>query len=250
MRKYYVTVAVILVATLLSGCSRNTAPGVESTSIVGSGDIITVEETFTGFDKIQVSHTFQVDVQQGDTYSVVVRIDDNLIEHLRLAKDDDDDSALVIGIDPSFNYSLERVTMEAEVTMPSLTRVDVSGSSDVTVTGFASSEYLAVGIFGGSSLAGDIEAGDAQFTVSGASELALSGSAHNLTADAFGGSKIDLVDFAVIDAYVHVTGSSEVEVSVAGKLDADATGSSRVYYTGDPTLGSIHHSGTSSVLGR
>jgi hypothetical protein len=58
MRKYYVAVAVILIAPLLSGCSRNTAPVVESTSIVGSGDIVTVEEPFAGFDKLEVGRTF------------------------------------------------------------------------------------------------------------------------------------------------------------------------------------------------
>jgi hypothetical protein len=249
MRKYYLTVAVVLIASLLSGCSTDTIPPDESTSIVGSGNVVTLEESFTGFDKIQVSHAFQVDVQQGNTYSVIVRVDDNLIEYLRFVKEDD---ALIIGLDPSFSssYSLEDVTMEAEVTMPSLTRVDVSGASGVTVTGFASSENLNVAASGSSSLEGDIEAGDASFHVSGSSKVALSGSARNLTVRASGSSDIDLADFAVIDACVESSGSSEVEVNVAGKLDADATGSSRVYYTGDLTLGSIHYSRTSSVLGR
>jgi hypothetical protein len=253
MCKYYLTVAVVLIATLISGCSTDIVPPDELTSIVGSGDIVTREEPLTGFDKIKVGWSFQVDVQQGDTYSVVVRIDDNLIEYLHVVKDDDDDdNALVIGLDPSFgsSYTYERATMEAEVTMPSLTAVTVDGASGVTVTGFASSENLHVAVSGSSSLEGDIEAGDAEFNVSGAGVVALSGSAQNLTVHASGSSDIDLADFAVIDAYVESSGASEVVMNVTGRLDADLIGSSKVYYTGDPTLGTIHTSISSSVLHR
>jgi hypothetical protein len=250
MRKYYLTVAVVLIATLISGCSTDIVPPDELTSIVGSGNIVTREEPLAGFDKIKVGWSFQVDVQQGDTYSVVVRIDDNLIEYLHVVKDDD--NALVIGLDPSFgsSYTYERATMEAEVTMPSLTAVAVDGASGVAVTGFASSENLQVAVSGSSSLEGDIEAGDAEFNVSGAGVVALSGSAQNLTVHASGSSDIDLADFAVIDAYVESSGASEVVMNVTGRLDADLIGSSKVYYTGDPTLGTIHTSISSSVLHR
>ena len=84
MRKYYLTVAAVLIATLLSACSMDIVSPDESTSIVGSGNIVTREEPFTGFDKLEVSHAFQVGVQQGSTCSVIVRIDDNLIEYLRV----------------------------------------------------------------------------------------------------------------------------------------------------------------------
>jgi hypothetical protein len=181
---------------------------------------------------------------------VVVRIDDNLVEYLHVVKDDD--GALVIGLDPSFSssHSFERITMEAEVTMPSLTGVYVRGASGVTVTGFESSENLNVAVSGSSSLEGDIEAGDARFHASGASVVTLSGSAQNLAVGASGGSDIDLSDFAVVDAYVDSSGASQVEVNVTGRLDTETSGSSIVYYTGDATLGDIRSTGTSSVLSR
>ena len=64
----------LIVAALLAGC------GV--VSITGSGNVVTQEEAITGFDRLDVSQGFQVDVRQGDTFSVVIRVDDNLVDRL------------------------------------------------------------------------------------------------------------------------------------------------------------------------
>jgi hypothetical protein len=46
---------------------------------------------------------------------------------------------------------------------------------------------------------------------------------------------------------VGASGASTVTVNLSGRLDADASGSSDIYYLGNPELGSIDTSGTSSV---
>ena len=249
MFKYYVTVLLVLMVTQLSGCSMDIVLPDESVSIVGSGNMVTREEPITAFDRIDASHSFQVDIRQGDTYSVIVRVNDNLVEYLRVVKEGD---TLVLGLDSSLisNYSLRNVTMEADVTIPSLSRLDASGACGVTVTGFASSEDMDVELSGSSSLEGDIEAGETRLDISGASDVNLSGSAQELILDASGSSDIDLADFAVINADVEASGASDVAVNVTGRLDVDASGASTVYYAGDPTLGRVNSSGSSSVLSR
>ena len=72
------------------------APG-DARTIRGSGNVVTQEEAITGFDSLDVSHGFQVDVRQGDTFGVVIRVDDNLVEHLRVLKQG---STLKIGLKP------------------------------------------------------------------------------------------------------------------------------------------------------
>ena len=52
------TVVLVLLVALLAGCTL--AP------ITGSGKIVTREETSTGFDKLDVSHGFEVDVRQAE----------------------------------------------------------------------------------------------------------------------------------------------------------------------------------------
>jgi hypothetical protein len=104
-----------------------------------------------------------------------------------------------------------------------------------------------VTLSGDSSLQGDVEAGDANFNVSGASQATLSGSGHNVTVIAGGGSTIDLSKFSTSDANVSAGGDSEVTVNTSGRLDAQADGSSTIYYLGSPTLGTINSTGDSEV---
>jgi hypothetical protein len=183
-------------------------------------------------------------VRQAEEFRVVVRADDNLREYLRVVRQGD---TLMIGLEPGSPPSLGRATLEAEVTMPELTEVALSGASHVTITGFESAEPLVVDASGASELRGEIEAGRVRFYVSGASQLRLTGSAAHLTVDGSGASQIDLSDFAVGDAEIELSGATTASVRASGRLDARASGASRLTYAGGPALGVIETSGASSV---
>lgn len=107
---------------LLAGCTL----AEKLTSITGSGNVVTQEEDITGFDKVDGSQAFKVDIRQGDTFKVVIRIDDNLVEHLEVVKEG---KTLKIGLKPGRIYNIRQATMEAEVTMPELTGLELSGAS-------------------------------------------------------------------------------------------------------------------------
>jgi hypothetical protein len=131
--------------------------------------------------------------------------------------------------------------------MPELTGLNLSGSSDGTITGFKSTKALEVGLSGESSLKGDIETGDASFAAYGNSNATLSGSGQNVTVVAEGNSTVDLSKFSSTDASVSAGGNSDVTVNASGSLDAQADGNSTVYYLGSPTLGTINTTGDSDV---
>jgi hypothetical protein len=229
----------VAVAALLAGCGLG--------SITGSGNVITQEEAIADFDKLDISNGFQVDVSRGDSFSVVIRVNDNLVEHLQVAKQG---NTLKIGLKPGRFYNLRDATLEADVTMPELTGLDLSGGSHVTLSGLISAKALSADLSGGSHLTGDVEAGDATINLSGGSHATLSGSAGDLTIDASGGSHAKLAELVVVDGDVEASGGSEVTVNPSGRLDADASGGSRVYYLGSPTLGKIDESGGSTVRRR
>jgi len=235
MLKYTMLVLFLLVA-LSVGCTPPGAP------ITASGNVVTQEEEISGFDKVEVSHAFKVDISQGETFSVVVRIDDNLLQYLDVVKQG---STLKIGLKTG-RVSRDS-TREVEVIMPGLTGLDLSGASQGTITGFKSTNALNVDLSAASHLRGDIEAGDAQFDVSDASQVTLGGSAGDVTIDASGASTVDLADFPAANANVEASDASEVTVNASGTLDVDASGASHVYYAGSLTLGTIDTSGSSKV---
>lgn len=187
----------LVVAAMLASCGL--------VSLTGSGNVVAQEEAITDFDRLDISQGFQVDVRQGEPFSVVIRVDDNLVEHLNVVKQG---STLKIGLDQIRSYS--EVTLQAEVTMPELVGLELSGGSRATV----------------------------------------SGSGDELTVDASGGSGADLASFTVVNANVDASGGSQVTVNVSGTLNVDASGGSQVYYLGDPTLGAIGTSGGAQVRSR
>jgi hypothetical protein len=240
MARTWIVVPLFLLG-LLVGC---TPP---ANTITGSGKAVTREEEISGFDEVDVGHAFQVDIRQGERFRVVVRIDDNLLDELLLEKQG---STLKIGLRPPPGINVNRFTGEAEVTMPQLTGLELSGACQGTITGFASGEPVRMKVSGASQLRGDIEAGDARFDVSGASQMTLSGSGDDLTLEASGASIADLSGFSVDDADIDASGASRVTVDVSGTLDVNGSGSSLVTYLGSPRMGRIDLSWKSSVKQR
>lgn len=215
--------------------------------VSGSGRIVTQDFNIRGFSRVDVSHTFQVEIIQSSSYKVVVRADDNLQAHLRIEKRGE---TLVLGLKPSRSYNLRNATLEAEVHMPELRGIDVSGASDVSFGGFSSVKDFEVELSGASYLDGEITAQDVHIEVSGASRVRLQGKAEDLRLDASGASSLDLEDFPVQDADIELSGASEAEVVIDGILDIDASGASRLYFGGSPTMGRVDLSGASSLKRR
>ncbi len=192
--KRRITVVLVLLAALLAGC------GLPSTT--GSGNVVTQEEAITGFDEVEISQGFRVDISQGDTFSVVVRVDDNLVQYLRVVKQD---NTLKIGLEPDRTYV---GTLRAEVTMPELNRLTVRHGSRATVSG--SGGNLTVEAFDGSR--GDLSAFAAEraaVVARGGSRLTVNVSGQ-LVADAHEGSRVDYLGNPTT-VTTNATGGSSIE---------------------------------------
>jgi hypothetical protein len=213
----------------------------------GSGRTVTEELDIRGFSRVNVSHAFQVEILRSSSFGVVVRVDENLQEYLEVEKRGD---TLVVGLKPFKSYNLGKSTLEAEVRMPDLRAVEASGASDLRIGGFSSGKDFEVDLSGASSLEGEISARDVRIKASGASRVRLQGRAEDLRLDASGASKLDLTDFPAGDADIELSGASEAEVELTGTLDINASGASRLYFGGNPTMGRFDLSGASSIKRR
>lgn len=230
--KYVVTLLALTVLAL-TGCVGITR---------GSGTPVTREFEFTDFDTVSISHAFQGIIMRGDDYRVVVTIDDNLEESLRVEQDG---RHVRIGFENVM--AVTDATMEYEITLPALSSLNLSGASGAQLSGFASTDPFAADISGASRLHGDIDSGDATFEASGASNISLAGEGGSVRANASGASTIDLEEFTSASADVEASGASNVTVNTSGRLDARASGASTIHYVGDPTLGTLDESGGSSI---
>lgn len=230
-----IVVAVSVTCTLLvlRGC-----PG----GLVGSGNLETEVYAFADFTEVEISSAFEFEIQQSSSYSMNVTADDNIMEYVQVSQDG---QTLKIGL--RTGTWLGPVTLRASVTMPQLSDLSVSGASRGTVSDFSSTEDVDITVSGASRVTGDITAGNVEFDISGASTIQLEGSANDMVADVSGASRLNLDDFTVNNADVNFSGASSGTINLDGRLDADLSGASRLWYIGEPTMGTIDTSGASTV---
>lgn len=205
-------------ASVLIGCSL--------LPIRGSGNVLTLEKGLSGFNRVDAGWGFGLDVRQGESFAVTIQIDDNLERYLEAEVRG---GVLHLGLKNIANFGTG--SLRADVTMPELVGVNLSGGVTATFSGFGSSRDFA----------GDF---------SGASNATFHGSAGDLALGVGGGADVDMSDFVVEDARIEASGGADVVVNVSGRLNVEATGGANVYYLGNPTLGDIESSGGGSVKRR
>jgi len=210
--------------------------------LVGSGNLETEEYAFTNFTEVEISSAFEFEIEQSSSYNISVTADDNVMDYVQVSQVG---QTLKIRLGP--RRLLGSVTLRASVTMPQLSGLTVSGASRGTVSDFSSTEDLDITVSGASRLTGDITAGDVEFDISGASTIQLEGSANDMVADVSGASSFNLDDFIVNNADVDFSGASSGTINLDGRLDADLSGASRLWYIGEPTMGNIDTSGASTI---
>jgi hypothetical protein len=247
---------VLCMLATITGCS-----GTFGSPVSGNGHTETRPFDFTGFNRLEISNAFEVEITKSDSFSIGVTADSNLFEYLDIRKFG---TTLHIGLQKNHTYF--NTTQRAVLTMPDLRGLNVSGASNAHTVGFNSTTALELEASGASRLElADIRAGNTNievsgasrilgklvmaggnFNVSGASSLELEGTAENITADISGASSGKLEDFAMVDIDITVSGASNATITVSGKLDANVSGASRLYYIGSPTLGNIEVTGAST----
>ncbi len=228
---------------------------------IGKGNIVSREIDFSDFTNIDVGSCFKVEIKRADSHSVTITGDEELFDYVNVAKSG---NTLKISIKPLTFFT--RPNLQTSITMPKLHKLRLAGAATCTVGGFSSDDVFDLNISGSSVLHVDIEAGktkveisgasrlrgemklaDAEFTLSGASRVELSGAANNVVLSAWGASRLDLADFVLNDTGINLKGASEAAITVNGKLDMDLSSGSRLYYSGNPTLGKVNVSGASTL---
>ena len=210
----------------------------------GSGHSGTREFDIAGFTGVDAGFGFDVTITQGEQYRVSVTADDNLLSRLEVELHGD---TLGLGAELPLPLRWTRAP-RAEIVMPSLEGLELSGGAKATVAGFSSDADLRLDFSGGSRADGDVSAGDVTAEMSGGSRATLRGQGLVLRAGLSGGSRIDFSDFPVQQASIDASGGSQANVNVIELLEYDLSGGSRVNYRGQPEIGRSETSGGSRAV--
>jgi len=212
-------------------------------TIYGSGNLVELELDFAGFNKVLLSHTFNATVTKGQIYSITVTVDDNIEQYVEVYQIAD---KLHFGLDSDNNYS--EVTLNAEIVMPDVEALQLSGASHAQLKNFSFDHSLSLDLSGASFVSGNINTGDLHAQLSGASTTYLNGSGDIIDISCSGASYIDLVNFMAKNGYVTLSGASNGKVNVEETLQVNLSGVSNLSYAGNPKLNIIEISGLSNLI--
>ncbi|MFC2070870.1 head GIN domain-containing protein, partial [Chloroflexota bacterium] len=257
MRKLFIPfilAAVLVVPALFLGCDEDSPIRIGVTE-----EVITEEKDFADFTEVDIGSAFEVEITRSDTFSVVVSADESLFDYIEVTKSGQE---LRIYLNPRHiftDFTIGAKTLKAEITMPALRELTLSGASTGTITGFKSASDFDLVVSGASTLkiidggmndavfevsgaskvSGNMTADNMEFEVSGASSVELSGSADEVVLNVSGASRLDMTDFTLQDASIELSGASEATVNVKGKVDVQLSGASRLYFYGNPDMGEL-----------
>jgi hypothetical protein len=213
-----------------------------TTTVTGSGKIITKPVKVPAFSRIEATSAFDVSIAIGENADLVLRIDDNLVDLVDVGV-----SNGTLHLDLKPNTSVRRATLRAEVTARSVSGIDISGAAKVRLADVISGQKLDVTAAGAGRLDGTIRVDEASIDLSGSSDVKLAGSARSLALNESGASHIDAQQLQADDLTTDLSGASRADVSVTNTISATVSGGSSLRYRGSPCFTQKDISGGASI---
>ena len=198
------------------GCNGAFNPSVE-----GNGDEKTKSYTVDDFAAIDASSAFEIDVIVGQSQSVEIKMDENILEYVKVFVKN---NTLFLELENNVNIN---GNMKAIISVESLHGVDLSGACKINVENIKTDNFTV--------------------DVSGACKGNFSGVVENLNLDLSGATKLNTVELKAKNLNIDMSGASKLEVYCENSLKVDASGASKIIVYGDPKETKTDFSGASSV---
>ena len=199
--------------TIGCSCSYN--------SIHGNGNEITKTFNVDEFEFIDASNAFEIEVLVGESQSVKVSTDENIMEYVKVFVKG---NKLYLGMESGHSYN---ENVKATISVESLKGIDLSGACKIDVK--------------------HIDATQFNVDVSGACKGKLSGKVTNLNMDLSGATKLNTVDLIAQNLNIDMSGASKLDVHCENELKVEASGASKINVYGDPKSSKTDFSGASSI---
>jgi hypothetical protein len=204
MKKFIFFLLIVSLGGLVSNCNllgRNARQGADKYASETRHEF--------GFREIKAGNAVILIISVQEEFAVAVEGEE---EFLKDVKTEVNGETLVISTKGNKISPTNKVRLR--ISMPELLALELWGASEATVTK-AKSDSL-------------------KLQIGGSSVLKIDGETKSLTAAANGVSKIDAENLKTENAEVRAAGTSEIIVSAANDLTADALGASTIIYAGDP----------------
>lgn len=192
-----------------------------SSGTAGSGNLATETRDVSGFTGVDAGGVFQVEIAAQEEFGIEIEADDNLLPLIKTEV-----RSGVLHIESEEKISPKN-TIRVRISAPDIQSIEASGASKVSLNSLKNSVL--------------------KIDTSGASKVLINGETASLTINVSGASKVDAENLKAENATIDASGASHASVFVSGRLNADASGASRIIYSGNPKNIEKKSSGASSV---
>jgi hypothetical protein len=219
---------------LLSGC--------RSFDVRGNGQPATETRNLDGFVAIDGRGSFDTRVEQGETYSVRVNIDSNLLHVLRTRVEG---TTLVVDSDESVSDILPGP--HVTVTMPHFQSAELSGSGRIDVASCRETKPVSLVLSGSGDVTFNGAAPSVSARLEGSGDVDLAGSADQVDLYLGGSGSINASALPASTGSVRLSGSGGVSATINGRADVSLSGSGDIDLFGRVVLGQWSNSGSGDI---
>jgi hypothetical protein len=207
-----------------------------SCSTLLSGNVEEETRSVSNFSGISLSVPANVQLTQGNAYSVVIEADKDILDRIETEVQN---GVLRIKTRNNFSFGWGSSKINIKITMPSVNELSVSGSGKIIAANQISTSNLSVSISGSGNVSiDDLNVKSLSASISGSGSLKLSGkgSANDAKATVSGSGSIALNGIRFADANVNISGSGRVKIFAIENLKARVSGSGNISYEGNPLI--------------
>ena len=233
--------------------------------IKGTGAVERTTRDVKDFKSIDVRTSANVFVKQSATFKVEVETQKNIAEVLETVVED---GTLKIKIKQgSWNLSFEKLNIYVE--MPTVENLEISGSGDLTAETALSGDKITLDIMGSGNMnvekgltaktlkiiiggsgnikVNDITVNELSTRIAGSGELVLTGTADKADYSVSGSGDVDAKKLKSKAVQAAVSGSGNISCNADESLDAHASGSGDITYSGNATAVKTKVSGSGNI---
>jgi hypothetical protein len=204
--------ALLIALLVVAGCSGLSLPSPTMEVVRGSGNVITESRPVSGFSLVELAGVGDVIITQGDTESLTVEAEDNLMPYLISHV-----SGGRLILDKPDNVNLENTEpIIFHITLTDLREVVISGAGTIASENVTVDSLNAI--------------------VSGTGNITLAGNADQQTIDLSGSGNYQGRELLSREAVVTIGGTGNAVVNTTDTLNATISGTGFVQYLGSPQV--------------
>lgn len=237
MKTKSILAVLFAVGVLFTSCKKND-------DVTPSNNVTTVNKTITGYSQLNVSDPFKVYVTFSDTEeSIQIEANQNLQQYITCEKKNNE---LVIYLDDNIDIK-GASTLIVYITTKQLDAFSAAGATTIQLQNELNGGNVTVELTGACSFSGTMNIDKLNASITGSSNLILTGSSNSIELDATGASDFTDFGFETNNLTCDLDGGCDVSVTVEQTLSVKATGASNVYYKGNGVVSSQNLNGGSTI---